>query len=374
MSLEYSSHDHIHQHEPSPELSVFERTELTRRQLIAHTAGISSALFLPAFLAACGDTQLTDNEGNLLPAAGQLEEINKGATATQQAVRLNPPKPQEPVLVVNPGSFVIDGDRNLKIVSYSIDDVPGRTIVRDMMNTCKNEGLEGVLGFFAVGIYMNSYADVTAEIASRGYRVHNHSMSHNYSIQTNINEVDPMQQAIKNHTGVDNKIFRNPGGYVNQALLSFLASRGLFYLWTSVDLGDWRSPRPHESVLLQRHDAALVPGRHFLLHGSDSHGTTSRALGAMFRSARSRGYEIVSPYDHMCIGNPTLRAMQLMEAQLQIQDTYIQDGRFQGISELEANWIITLETSIEESARLSKDNREMLEHELKTRKQALGIL
>jgi peptidoglycan/xylan/chitin deacetylase (PgdA/CDA1 family) len=380
-SLEHS-HEHLHQRPIDSILSNAQIEELSRRELFARAVGITGAtIFTSSFLAACGSNDLVSNDGTLLPSASDTLTANNGgilgpATGDYDtADRLTPPEPpKEPVILVPPGSLVVDGDRNLKVVSYQIDDIPGRIVSRAMMDVCDREGVPGALGNMIVGIYAELYLEAVQEMAYRGYPIHNHSRTHSYDIATNINELDYMQAFIKRITGKDNRLFTNPGGSVNRSLLDALKARGMYYRWVSYDLGDWKIPRPTPEQLATRHRSALGIYRQFLLHGSDSNGPTLQALPQIFRDAKSLGFQIVSPEEHMSMGTPMVRAMALLDTQTQLLESYVTEGKFAGISELEANWLLTLETSLNDSVNLSKEKTDVLKKEIKNRKKALGIL
>jgi peptidoglycan/xylan/chitin deacetylase (PgdA/CDA1 family) len=302
--------------------------------------------------------------------------INRPASANAPAVRIgnqvqiNPPPP--PPRAWNPGDYIIGGDPNYPYISFSFDDVPSHTVSRDIMSAFERAGLPGRASFFAVGSIAYIYDDVMREMVNRKFEIMNHSMTHTYNIHTNVNEIDPMNNLISSFTGYTPELYRGPGGGYNDYMLQSLANRGMAFLWTGSDMNDWTSPRLLASSLVSNFSRAAVPGAHILLHGSNTHQQTALAVPQMIQIARDRGLEVLSPSEHMRIGNLQRRALQLQSTELQIAESLQDSEAYLSLDKNDQQWIQELKTVLEESTHLSAEKRQYIENEIKSREELVA--
>jgi peptidoglycan/xylan/chitin deacetylase (PgdA/CDA1 family) len=240
------------------------------------------------------------------------------------------------------------------------------------MSAFERAGLPGKASFFAVGSIAYVYDDVMREMVNRKFEIMNHSMTHTYNIQTNVNEIDPMNNLIRSFTGYTPELYRGPGGGYNDYMLQSLANRGMAFLWTGSDMNDWTSPRKPASTLVSNFSRAAVPGAHILLHGSNTHQQTALAVPQMIQIAKDRGLEVVSPSDHMRVGNLQRRALQLRLTESQIAESLQQSEEFMSLDKNDQDWIIELKTVLEESTHLTAEKREFIEKEIKSREEIIN--
>ena len=361
-------HSHSHSHEHLHIAPSTDDPEFNRRALFRQAIGLSAAIATGSLLASCG----TRENDSLDPAAPLgVTGINQAADAYAPAVRLGSPDqttpPPPPPRAWNPGDYIIGGDPNYPYISFSFDDVPSQRVSRDIMAAFENAGLPGKTAFFAVGSIAFVYDDVMREMVNRRFEIMNHSMTHTYSIQTNVNEIDPMNDLIRSFTGYKPEIYRGPGGGYNDYMLQSLADRGMAFLWTGSDMNDWTSPRRLASSLVASFSRAAVPGAHILLHGSNTHQQTALAVPRMLQIARQKGLEVLSPSEHMKIGNLQRRALQLQSTESQIAKSLQQSEAYTSLDKSDQAWILELKTVLEESKHLSPEKRKFIEDEIKSR-------
>jgi len=366
--MDSHSHEHLHL-TPSVDL------EISRRAFVRKAIGISAAVATGGALAACGNEDLQTLEP-VTPidqtVINQPADANAPATRIGNQTQINLPPP--PPRAWNPGDFIIGGDPNYPYISFSFDDVPSHTVSSDIMTAFERAELPGKTAFFAVGSIAYVYDDVMREMVNRKFELLNHSMTHTYNIQTNVNEIDPMNNIIRSFTGYSPELYRGPGGGYNDYMLQSLANRGMAFLWTGSDMSDWTAnpTRKPASTLVSNFSRAAVPGAHILLHGSNTHQQTALAVPRMLQIAKERGLEVLSPSEHMRIGNLERRALQLQLTESQITESLQESDQFTSLDKNDQDWIIELKTILEESKHLSADKKEFIENEIKSREELIA--
>ena len=178
-----------------------------------------------------------------------------------------------------------------RVVAFTFDDGPWPTNTADVMNRFDQYGWTAT--FFMIGVNVRSYPDIARSVASRGFGIGAHSMTHTYGVSTIAREVEPTAALIQSTTGVRTSWFRSPGLTQSSTIDQAIFAAGMCNISTGSDLGDWVSPRASASTLCSRYRSALRPGAIILLHEGGSHRPTIDALDCMLSYTRQQGYEVV---------------------------------------------------------------------------------
>jgi len=99
--------------------------------------------------------------------------------------------------------------------------------------------------FFLVGIWVEKYPDLVAEIAKRGHEVMNHSATHPYftkiSAEKQRQELDTCSDMIEAITGVRPTLFRPPYGDYDSDVVSLARAEGYEVVQWNIDSLDWKN-------------------------------------------------------------------------------------------------------------------------------------
>lgn len=247
------------------------------------------------------------------PQPGETIELATGpydCADRGTAVQLTPPPPPPApdwragwVPGCTPGALIRGVDTGgRQMISFTFDDGPWPYNTDAVMDIFEARGLTAT--FFMIGINLRTYPDIGRQVVERGFAVGSHSITHRYTGVTLANEVGPMNSLIASILGVCTPYYRSPGLTQASCIQSALASAGQCNLFTTVDLGDWRSPRRSAAQLCGTFAATLHPGEIVLLHEGGSHAPTIAALPCMLDVALARGYEIVPLAQLLNSGTP----------------------------------------------------------------------
>jgi peptidoglycan/xylan/chitin deacetylase (PgdA/CDA1 family) len=182
-----------------------------------------------------------------------------------------------------------------KLIALTFDDGPDPIYTTQVLDILAKENIKA--SFFAIAIAVAAYPELAQQIVQEGHTLANHSWSHryhNYTPSAAMREVDHTQQYIEQVTGVNIKLFRPPGGRLNNGLASRATQQGYGVVMWSVDPQDWLPGQTSEqiatSVIRQAHPGGIV-----LLHdGGGNRAATVAALPKMIQDLRAKGYEFVT--------------------------------------------------------------------------------
>ena len=236
-------------------------------------------------------------EGSHSPAVADViaDSLVDGGSASSPAIRgiraqlgPVPPAPE----ICRPGALIrgVDvGDQ--KLIAFSFDDGPWPVNTQAVMAIFEARHLTTT--FFMIGNNVRNYPEIARDVVARGFEIGNHSQTHVYSPATIAAEIPIANETIRRATGVTPKLFRSPGLTEGSNIQSALAAQGMCNIFTTTDLGDWKSPRASSSTLCSRFLSGLHSGEIVLLHDGGSHSSTVNALTCMLDIAGQRGYTVV---------------------------------------------------------------------------------
>jgi peptidoglycan/xylan/chitin deacetylase (PgdA/CDA1 family) len=197
-----------------------------------------------------------------------------------------------------------------KVVALTFDDGPNPTYTRQILDILRRENAKAT--FFVIGRAAQAQPDLMRRIAAEGHEFGNHTWTHRMRFADSAiaaQEIDNTSALIHRLTGKTTRLYRPPGGTLNNGLDA--RARGLGYavvMW-SHDTFDWR--RPTAAAIAQRAIANPQPGNIILMHdGGGDRRSTVAALPQIIQTLRQQGYRFVSVQELM-----TLKAQEAQAAQ-----------------------------------------------------------
>lgn len=188
-------------------------------------------------------------------------------------------------------TFLANVDPAKPMVALTFDDGPSGVTSR-ILDSLEANGARAT--FYMVGNRMNSYQSTIQRMQALGCELGSHTWNHTYltrlsaeGIHGNLNQFDSNLQTI---AGIRSATMRPPGGFVNGAVQSALASYGQPAIMWSIDTLDWKTRNAQStinSVLSKVQDGDII-----LMH--DLYGATADAAAALIPELISRGYQLVT--------------------------------------------------------------------------------
>jgi peptidoglycan/xylan/chitin deacetylase (PgdA/CDA1 family) len=186
------------------------------------------------------------------------------------------------------GEVASRGPREAGAVALSFDDGPSRTQTAAILGEL--ERLRARATFFAEGRHVAGREALMREILASGSEIGNHSFHH--PADPGPAELAATDAAIRGATGFEPCLFRPPYGLVDRRLEAEARRNGLqLVLWT-LDSGD--DHHPGVARIVSRVLGGAGPGSIVLLHDGGHHPQTVRALPAIVRGLRARGFRLVT--------------------------------------------------------------------------------
>ena len=131
-----------------------------------------------------------------------------------------------------------------KTLYLTFDDGPSEENTEKVLDILKERGIKAT--FFLIGENVRKYPDVARRIAAEGHTIGIHSDSHNYDViyksaDAFISDFEKAHKTVYEVTGVDTKLFRFPGGSINDYnknvsadIIEEMTERGyIYYDWNA---------------------------------------------------------------------------------------------------------------------------------------------
>jgi peptidoglycan/xylan/chitin deacetylase (PgdA/CDA1 family) len=190
-----------------------------------------------------------------------------------------------------------------KVVALTFDAGANADAVASILATLKAKDVPGT--FFLTGKWATQFPAQTKEIASRGYLVGNHSVSHpeftklsDAQIREEVTKADAQISALTGRTTTP--LFRFPFGDTNTHTNDAVRALGYTSVRWTVDTLGWKgtSGGMTAAKVTERVLAKLTPGEIVLMHvGShptDRSTLDADALPGLIDAIRAQGYGFVS--------------------------------------------------------------------------------
>lgn len=180
-----------------------------------------------------------------------------------------------------------------KVVALTFDDGPDERTTGQLLKILKEHGAKAT--FFVMGRRAEELPAELAQIAADGHEIGNHGFSHKWLTKLAdkelAEEISRTEAAIM---GVAPKpsLFRPPGAYYNEKVLSELKSRGYTMVMWSIDTRDW-ARQDHEAIAGEV-AGGIKPGSIILMHDGSYAANTPKAVAAILDRLGKQGYQFVT--------------------------------------------------------------------------------
>lgn len=161
--------------------------------------------------------------------------------------------------------------------------------------------------FFVTGHFVKKFSPMLSKIVSRGHEIGNHTMSHN-----NLNNMAPMEayqeiegvnKAVYENTGIRPRILRPPYGACNPSSVAISRMTGCETVFWTMDSYDW-DPKRSAKEIIERSTKNMGEGCILLFHNSAP--KTKKTLKTILDDYKSKGLQIVSISELLYQGNYTV--------------------------------------------------------------------
>lgn len=243
-------------------------------------------------------------EGNPLPAGN---EVKTGQAAAEKPVQ---PKPEKGVELKTTAQMRQEAAGKVPAVQnnepqtgkyayLTFDDGPDDTNTEAVLDVLKQENVVGT--FYVVGRSALTYPEVVRRIKAEGHAIGNHTYDHVYdylyaSPDNFLYEVERTSDIIEEIAGIRPNIVRAPGGTggnFTEAYDNILEQHGYVEHDWNVSTADATPEMPRAQVLIDNVDMQTDDGKEhaiILMHCSEGHEETVKALPGIIRVLRGKGY------------------------------------------------------------------------------------
>ncbi|ETI66113.1 sporulation polysaccharide deacetylase PdaB [Neobacillus vireti LMG 21834] len=214
---------------------------------------------------------------------------NVQTIATAEMIKRNKVEPT--------GQVVWDVATQKKVIALTFDDGPSPVFTPQVLRVLEQYGANAT--FFQIGSRMERYPEVVQDVVEAGHEIGNHSMTHPYENKVGFRqmrlEIIRAEQIIQKYQPNHAKLFRPPGGYLDNALLQEAKKQGYkVVLWSyHQELKDWS--KPGAQVIADHVIRHARNGDILLLHdGGGDRSQTIEALKIFLPALKQKGYQFVS--------------------------------------------------------------------------------
>ncbi|MEN6388928.1 MAG: polysaccharide deacetylase family protein [Syntrophomonas sp.] len=199
----------------------------------------------------------------------------------------------EEMAINRPEDIVLNGPASRASVSLTFDDGPDGEITPQILEILKKEGVKA--SFFVTGQQCSKFPLQVQKINDQGHLVLSHTYSHRQldltSRETVNQEIAMTDQAIDKLTGRTPWGVRPPYGAINQMVVDALNAKGKLTILWSIDTLDWAGD---EAAAVAANVLDNVrPGDIILMHSIGGRNNTVKALPAIIKGLREKGYTMV---------------------------------------------------------------------------------
>lgn len=225
-------------------------------------------------------------DGLAVVETGQLS----GVSLTKEVIREVTPRVY--------GDYLPRFSEGQKVVALTYDDGPHPVYTQQMLAVLGKHGVRAT--FFMLGTSVEGNPSAAQQVRDAGHQIASHSYSHAPEhYLSNLDEagvayqLSTAQSAIYGATGVETKVVRPPGGYLNALSVVAGAPWADVYVGWDIDTKDFSQPGTDAIV-----DSVLTnvqPGSIVLMHdGGGNRQQTVEATDIIIRELLSRGYRFVT--------------------------------------------------------------------------------
>ena len=193
-----------------------------------------------------------------------------------------------------------------KTIAISFDAAWGADKTRKIVEILKERDIRAT--FFLVGFWVDAYKDEVVYLADSGMEIGNHSKNHLHMHSLDVvkdkEEIEYVNLAVRNLTGITPKVFRAPFGEYDDKLLGVVSDCGMTAIQWDVDSLDWKGISGEEIV--KRVVGKVKSGSIILCHNNSDH--ILDALPTILDELMAKGYRFVTIGDLIYTDDYTIDA------------------------------------------------------------------
>lgn len=178
-------------------------------------------------------------------------------------------------------------------IAITFDDGPDPHLTPAILDILDEYSVKAT--FFVVGKNAKAYPDLIDREIAAGHEIGNHTYSHKYlggaGCELTKSEISACDSMIFEHDEYCTKLFRPPGGIMNDDIPGICTSMGYSVVLWSVDTRDWSgrsAPEIINEIMKHVTDGAVI-----LMHDG-VRGHTAEALIRVIPELKRSGYEFVT--------------------------------------------------------------------------------
>lgn len=179
-----------------------------------------------------------------------------------------------------------------KTIAISFDAAWGADKTRKIVDILKERDIKAT--FFLVGFWVDAYKEEVVYLADSGMEIGNHSKNHLHMNSLDAGkikeEIEYVNLAVRNLTGITPKVFRAPFGEYDDSLITTAEECGMKGIQWDVDSLDWKGISADEIV--DRVVNKVTSGSIILCHNNSDH--ILEALPVILDELTEKGYRFVT--------------------------------------------------------------------------------
>ncbi|MGL5083081.1 MAG: polysaccharide deacetylase family protein [Microcoleaceae cyanobacterium] len=193
------------------------------------------------------------------------------------------------------GTLIHQGDEvsGDKAIALTFDDGPWPDTLK-ILEILRQQEVKAT--FFVLGQNLLEYPEIAQQVVQEGHAIGNHTWSHPYHALSSAMaaaEIDNTSAKLEQLTGAKTRLFRPPGGILNNGAVEYAKARNYVVVMWSIDTKDYQ--QPGVTTLVNRVVGEAHPGAIVLMHdGGGSRRRTVEALPVIIETLRTQGYRFVT--------------------------------------------------------------------------------
>ncbi|MBU5262902.1 polysaccharide deacetylase family protein [Bacillus atrophaeus] len=187
-----------------------------------------------------------------------------------------------------------------KKLSLTFDDGPHPVYTEAILDVLEENGVKAT--FFCIGSRLDKYPSIAKRIIQQGHEIGSHTMNHVFFDHLDKeeikNELDSASAEIDALQPNQHKLFRPPGGSLNETAFQTLLEEGYqIVMWSwNQDPKDWA--KPGKTKIVNHVVSNAKGGDIILLHdGGGNRRQTVKAIKEIIPQLKNKGYEFVKVSD-----------------------------------------------------------------------------
>ncbi|MDX2006368.1 MAG: polysaccharide deacetylase family protein [Meiothermus sp.] len=181
-----------------------------------------------------------------------------------------------------------------RLIALTFDDGPSPEFTPQVLETLARYGVRAT--FFWVGQELDRNPDVARAVLAAGHAAGNHTWTHRTAPADDLQAQRELQstQQLLEAVGGSGRLFRPPGGRLNNGLADWALREGYTVVMWSAQSNDWE-PSVGSQQIVENVLGAARPGAIVLLHdGGGNRARTVAALPAILEGLQAQGYRFVT--------------------------------------------------------------------------------